>query len=60
VEQEPQPALVTEAGGAGHLLEQVWGKEKHTCDKAPQPGYGTERRGPHRFSGSRARQPRRA
>lgn len=40
VQQEPQPALVTEAGGACHLLEQVWRKEKDTLAKAPQPRYG--------------------
>lgn len=40
VQQEPQPALVTEAGGTCHLLEQVWRKGKETRAKAPQAGYG--------------------
>lgn len=38
VQQEPQPALVTEASGACHLLEQVWRKEKDTRAKASLQG----------------------
>lgn len=44
VQQQPQPALVTEASGTCHLFEQVCRKEKDTRGQALLPGRGKEPR----------------
>lgn len=44
VQQQPQPALVTEASGTCHLFEQVWRKEKDTRGQALLPGCGKQPR----------------